>query len=194
MINTYNGVSFFCFGHLISLACRERGKVPWYVRGSTGKRELAIVQLSWVSFSGRFADGENNRISFEMIFPWSILKVTLTIDGFLIVLLHQLCPMVPDSSGCVLSPETMRKAESSISLRTLLKSTTTRKLWSSLRQSVDLDRYQLTFSYYRRTLCNAASCACKRAPGPSTPQTRSMFLLQHMNQSLSTLICMVCCV
>lgn len=50
MINTYSGVSFFCFGHLIGLACREYGKVPWYVGGSTGKRELAIVQLSWVSF------------------------------------------------------------------------------------------------------------------------------------------------
>ncbi len=44
-------------------------KSPMVFGGSTGKRELAIVQLSWVSFLGHFACGEDNRISFEMIFP-----------------------------------------------------------------------------------------------------------------------------
>lgn len=69
MINRYNGVSFFCFGHLIGLACRKYEKAPWHVGGSTGKRELAIVQLSWISFLGRFAGGEDNDLSSEMIFP-----------------------------------------------------------------------------------------------------------------------------
>lgn len=69
MIKRCNGVSFFCFGHLIGSACREYGKVPWYVGGSTGKPGLAIIQLSWVSFLGRFAGGEDNRISSKMIFP-----------------------------------------------------------------------------------------------------------------------------
>lgn len=67
MIN--NTMEFPFFRHLIGLACREYGKVSWYVGGSTVKRELAFVQLSWVSFLGRFAGGEDNRISFEMIFP-----------------------------------------------------------------------------------------------------------------------------
>lgn len=43
MINRYNGVSFFCFGHLIGLACRKYEQAPWHVGGSTGKRELAIA-------------------------------------------------------------------------------------------------------------------------------------------------------